>query len=112
MNPDAGDIPVGSLIITGCIFKVEEGSAAGRLIGMNLGASRLGAHIVALSKSATGLTPVDSFDVEVKGGSALPPLGPAGLAARAAMQSRQTLSADAKKLADRIVKKLDSRFRQ
>jgi len=108
VDPDPDSIPVGSLIISGCIFKADKGSAAGRMIGMNVGASRLAAHVNVLSKAETGFTPVDSFDVQVKGGSVLPPLGPIGFAAHAAMQPRQTLSADARKLADQVVKKLDS----
>ena len=111
MDPDPAAIPVGSLVITGCIFRAEKGSATGRMIGMNVGASRLGARVIAMSKTEAGFTPVDSFDVLVKGGTVLPPLGPAGLVAHAAMQPRRTLSADAKKLADRIVKKLESDIR-
>jgi len=108
VDPDPNSIPVGSLIISGCVIKADKGSAAGRMIGMNVGASRLAAHVNVLSKAETGFTPVDSFDVQVKGGSVLPPLGPIGFAAHAAMQPRQTLSADARKLADQVVKKLDS----
>ena len=44
--------------------------------------------------------------MQVKGGDLLPPLGPAGLALHAVRDTRQSLSADAKKVADRIVKKL------
>ena len=73
-DPDRDTIPVGSVIISGCIFKAEKGSAAGRVIGMNMGASRLAAHVVFLAKDETGFTPVDSFDVQVKGGSAMPAL--------------------------------------
>jgi hypothetical protein len=46
---------------------------------MNLGASRLGAHVALLSKSKTGFTPIGSFDLQVKGGALLPLLGPLGL---------------------------------
>jgi hypothetical protein len=107
VDPDPQTVPVGSLLITGCILKAEKGSSAGRMIGMNVGASRLSAHVVIFSKAETGFTPVDAFDLQVKGGSVLPPLGPIGLAAHAARQPSQTLSADARKLAGQIVKKLD-----
>jgi hypothetical protein len=46
------------------------------MIGFGLGASRLGAHVVLLSKTETGFVPLDSFDVEVKGRAILPPAGP------------------------------------
>lgn len=50
---------------------------------------------------------VDAFDIEVKGGNLLPPVGPIGLALHAARDSHQTLSADARKVADRILKRLN-----
>jgi len=78
VDPDPQTIPVGSLVITGCILKAEKGSSAGRMIGMNVGASRLSAHLVIFSKGEAGFTPVDAFDPQVKGGSVLPPLGPIG----------------------------------
>ena len=73
---------------------------------MNVGASYLGVHVVALSRTKDGWDPVDTFDMQVKGGDLLPPLGPAGLAVHAARDRRQTLSADARKLADQILKEL------
>ncbi len=112
VDPDPQTIPVGSLIITVCIFKAEKGSSAGRMIGMNVGASRLSAHVVILSKAEAGFTPVDAFDLQVKGGSVLPPLGPVGLAAHALRQPSQTLSADARKLAGHVVRKLDNDMKQ
>ena len=106
VNPDPGSIPVGALVISGCITKANGGNAASRLIGMNVGASHLGVHVVALSRTKDGWNPIDTFDLQVKGGDVLPPLGAAGLAVHAAKDSHQTLSADAKKLADQTVKKL------
>jgi len=76
------------------------------MVGMNLGASRIGAHVVVLSKTEAGFNPVDSFDIQVKGADPLPPIGPIGLAIHAAKEPAQTLSADGKKLADQISKKL------
>ena len=49
---------------------------------------------------------MDTFDIQVKGGNLLPPLGPAVLAVHALRDTHQGLSADAKKLADRILKRL------
>ncbi|WP_158822510.1 DUF4410 domain-containing protein [Granulicella sp. S156] len=100
------EILAGSLIVTGCITRIDTGNATKRLIGMNVGASRIGAHVIVLSKTNAGLTTVDSFDIQVKGGDALPPLGPVGLAIHAARDPGQTLSADAKKLADQLLKRL------
>ena len=106
VNPDPNAIPVGALVISGCITRANAGNAATRLVGMNLGASRPGVHIVALSRTNDGWAPMDTFDVKVKGGDRLPPLGPIGLAAHAAKDTRQGLSTEAKKLADQVVKKL------
>ena len=108
VDPDPSTIPVGSVIVCGRIFKAHKGSAAGRMVGMGLGASRLGAHIVFLSKTERGLTPIDSFDVRVKGRNLFPPgLSSAALQV-AVMERRQNLSADARKLAKRVAKKLES----
>jgi len=106
VNPDPSAIPVGALVISGCITRANAGNAAARLVGMNVGASHLGVHIVALSRTDDSWAPVDSFDVKVKGGDLLPPIGPIGLAVHAAKDTRQGLSTDAKKLADQVVKKL------
>lgn len=106
VDPDPQSIPVGALVISGCITTANGGNAAGRLIGMNVGASHLGVHVVALFRTKDGWSPADTFDLQVKGGSLLPPLGPVGLAVHAARDTQQTLSADAKKLADRILKRL------
>jgi hypothetical protein len=105
-DPDQSAIPVGALVISGCITRAKGGNAATRLIGMNVGASHLNVHVVALSKTKDGWSPVDSFDIQVKGGDVLPPLGPAGMAVHVARDTQQSLSADAKKVADHILKKL------
>lgn len=105
VNPNPHSIPPGALIISGCITRATKGNAAGRLIGMNVGASRLAVHVVILSKTARGTSLVDTFDIKVKGGNLLPPLGPVALGVHVAMGFRQTLSADAKKLAGQILKK-------
>lgn len=73
---------------------------------MNLGTSHLDAHVKILSKAETGFLPVAEFDIQAKGGKILPPLGPIGLAAHAAAERRETLTADGKKLADALLKKL------
>ena len=106
VNPDPTTIPVGALVISGCITKANGGNAATRLIGMNVGASHLGVHVVALTRTKDGWSPMDTFDIQVNGGDLLPPIGPVGLAVHAARDTQQTLSADAKKLADHILKKL------
>jgi hypothetical protein len=106
LNPDPTTIPVGALVISGCITKANGGNGASRLIGMNVGASYLGVHVVALSRTKEDWNPMDAFDLQVKGGDVLPPLGPMGLAVHAARDTHQSLSADAKKLADHILKKL------
>ncbi len=49
------------------------------MAGMNLGASHIGAHVVVFSKTQAGVSPVDSFDIQVKGGDPLPLLVPSGL---------------------------------
>jgi Domain of unknown function (DUF4410) len=106
VNPDPHSIPEGALVISGCITRANAGNSVERLVGMGLGASHLNVHIVALSRAKDGWNPVDTFDLQVKGGSLLPPLGPVGLAVHAARDTQQTLSADSKKLADRVLKKL------
>jgi hypothetical protein len=106
VNPDPQSIPVGALVISGCITRANAGNSAERLVGMGLGASHLNVHVVALSRTKDGWKPVDTFDIQVKGESLLPPLGPIGLAVHAARDTQQTLSADARKLADKVLKQL------
>lgn len=112
VDPDPKTIPAGSVIVSGCIFKAQKGNKAERMVGFGLGASKLGAHVVLLSKTETGFASVDSFDLEVKGRAILPPAGPAGVGIHAAKELRETLSVDAKKLADRIVKRMNSDMKQ
>jgi hypothetical protein len=106
VEADAQSVPMGALIVSGCVTRADAGNAAERIVGMNLGASYLGAHVRIFSKAESGLMPVDEFDVQAKGGQLLPPLGPIGLATRAASAYRDALSADAEKLANQIWKKL------
>jgi hypothetical protein len=106
VDPDPSAIQAGALVISGCITRADSGNSAKRLIGMNVGASRLNVHVVALTRTKDGWSSVDTFDIQVKGGNILPPIGPAGLALNAARDTRLGLSADGKKLADRILKKL------
>ena len=65
VNPEPNAIPVGALVISGCITRANAGNAAARLVGMNVGASHLGVHIVALSRTNDGWAPMDTFDVKV-----------------------------------------------
>ncbi len=106
VDPHPDSVPLGAHIITGCIFQADKGSVGKRLIGFGLGASRIGAHVIVLSKGENGFAPVDSFDVQVQARNILPPVGAIGLAAHAAKAPAQTLSADADKLAAEIVKQL------
>ena len=106
VDPDPDSIPVGAQIISGCIFQAEKGSVEKRIVGFGWGASRIGAHVVVLSKTETGFALMNSFDVQAKARNILPPIGAVGLAVHAAKAPRQTLSADAEKLAGQIVKKL------
>ena len=107
VDPSPDTIPVGSFIVCGSIFNAKKGSPVGRMIGLGLGASRLSAHIDVLSKTERGFTPIDSFDLKLKGRNLSPPgLGSAAFQA-VIMERRQKLSALARKLAGRVVKRLD-----
>ena len=75
------------------------------MVGFGLGSSHLSAHVRVMLQTKTALAPLQEFDVSVKAGNLLPPLGPAGVVIHGAKETRQTLNADAKKLADQIVKK-------
>lgn len=109
VDPAESTIPSGAMIISGCVTRANPGNATTRLIGANVGASHLNVHVIALRKGEDGaLHPFDDFDLEVKGGDILPPLGPIGLAVHAARDRRQTLAADADKLAGKILKKIAS----
>jgi hypothetical protein len=98
----------GTLVLAGCFIKVDPGNAAKRMAGMNMGASHLGAHVVAKIKTPDGLVTYKEFDALAKGGKVLPPLGPVGVATHAAAERRETLTADARRLANDIAKNLTS----
>jgi hypothetical protein len=102
-----GNDPItpGTLVFTGCLVTANGGNAAERLVGFDLGSSQLSAHVRVMLQTNTRLTPLQEFDVSVKAGNILPPLGAAGLFAHVVKERKQTLNADAKKLADQILKK-------
>ena len=108
VDPDPNAIPVGSFIVCGRIFKANKGSAVGRMIGLGLGASRLSAHIALLSKTERGFTPIDSFDIKLKGRNLFPPGASTAVIQATIMERRQNLQGLARKLADRVVKRLDN----
>lgn len=102
-----GDIPpVGSLVISGCFLSADRGHAAERLAGMGLGASHLSAHVRLFYAGVSTPVPFDEFNLSVKGSKRLPPIGPVGLGINAVSEKRETLQADAKRLADNILKRL------
>lgn len=103
---------VGSLLVTGCIIRADPGNAAKRMAGMGLGASHLDGHVRLLLQTTDGVKEVRGFDVAVTGASKLPPLGPIGVAGHAAQGTRQTLSADAAKFADQVLKQLKAGLRR
>jgi Domain of unknown function (DUF4410) len=98
-------ITPGTLVFTGCLVTANAGNPAERLVGFDLGSSQLSAHVRVMLQTSTRLAPLQEFDVSVKAGNMLPPLGPAGLLAHGVKERKQTLNADAKKLADQILKK-------
>ena len=106
LNTEPRDIPLGAYVISGCITRAKGGNSAKRLVGLNYGASHLEAHIVVLSKTENGWHTEDSFDIRVKGGDLLPALGPIGLAVHAVEDTQQSLSADAKKMASEVLKRM------
>jgi hypothetical protein len=55
VGPDPKTIPDGALVIRGCILKADKGRATGTMIGLDTGESRLGAHIVFLSRARRAL---------------------------------------------------------
>lgn len=107
---NADQAPPNSVVVTGCITRIEAGNATKRMVGMHMGASRLAAHVRVNEKLRTGLKPVAEFDVAVTGANLLPPLSPIGLAMHVAMMQRQTLLADAKKLGNRISYAIEDAF--
>jgi hypothetical protein len=105
-----GDEPVnGTLVLAGCLTTIDPGNAAERMAGMNLGASQLAAHVVVQLKTEDALVAVKEFDATAKGSKALPPLGMVGVATHAAAERKETLNADAKRLADEILKTLSKK---
>jgi len=105
INVDGETIPIGATVFSGCITRFVSGNSAKKMVGFNWGASRVGAHVIVLTKTRSGFSPVDSFDIAVKGGNVLPPLGPVAVGVRVVQVSRETDAATAKKLADQILKK-------
>ena len=112
LDPDPDAIPVGSYVVCGRILKARKGSAAGRMFGLGLGASHLVAHIVLLSKTESGFTPFDSFDLKLKGRNLFPPGASTAVVQAAIMERRQNLQGLARKLADKVVKRLDGALKQ
>ncbi|MBV8857561.1 MAG: DUF4410 domain-containing protein [Acidobacteria bacterium] len=112
LDPDPDAIPVGSTVVCGRIFKARKGSAAGRMFGLGLGASHLNAHIVLLSKTEGGFTPTDSFDLKLKGRNLFPPGASTAVVQATIMEKRQNLQGLARKLADKVAKRLDGDMRQ
>ena len=105
-----GDEPAnGTLVLAGCLTTIDPGNAAERMAGMNLGASQLAAHVVVQLKTEDALVAVKEFDATAKGSKALPPLGMVGVATHAAAERKETLNADAKRLADEILKTLSKK---
>jgi hypothetical protein len=105
----ADELATGTLVLAGCLTTVDPGNAAKRMAGMDLGASHLAAHVVVQLKTEDGLVAVKEFDAAAKGAKALPPLGVVGVATHAAAERRETLNADAKRLADEILKTLSKK---
>jgi hypothetical protein len=112
VEPDPDNIPLGSSVVCGRIFKARKGSAVGRMFGLGLGASHLFAHIVLLSKTERGFTPIDSFDLKLKGRNLFPPGASTAIVQAAIMEKRQNLQGLARKLADKVVKRLDGDLKQ
>ena len=98
----------GSLVITGCFVDMDPGSTSKRLVGAGLGSSHLSAHVRVFYVGASGPVPVDEFDVAANGSNKVPALGAAGSAFNAFRAKRSTLPADATRLADEILKKLQA----
>jgi hypothetical protein len=99
----------GTLVLAGCLTTIDPGNAVKRMAGMNLGASHLAAHVVVQLKTEDALVAVKEFDATAKGAKALPPLGMVGVATHAAAERKETLNADAKRLADEILKTMSKK---
>jgi hypothetical protein len=94
--------PPGAIIISGCITRAIAGDATQRLIGLNMGASELGAHVQIQRKTGNSIRLIGEFDESVRGANRLPPIGPVGLFIHVARASKLTLNGDVKKLAAQI----------
>jgi len=102
----AQDVQAGSLIVAGCIQRADPGNPAERLVGLNMGASVLAAHVQLYRREPTQLRLVRAFDVQVTGVNKLPPIGPVGLAVHGVRDLHETLGADAVKLSRRIAEQV------
>jgi Domain of unknown function (DUF4410) len=107
-QPD-DELATGTLVLAGCLTTIDPGNAAKRMAGMNLGASHLAAHVVVQLKTGDALVAVKEFDATAEGSRKLPPLGMVGVATHAAAERKETLNADAKRLADEILKTLSKK---
>jgi hypothetical protein len=105
----ADEMATGTLVLAGCLTTIDPGNPAKRMAGMNLGASHLAAHVVVQLKTQDALVAFKEFDATAKGAMKLPPLGVVGVATHAAAERRETLNADAKRLADEILKTLSKK---
>lgn len=95
-----------AVVIVGCFTQIEEGNAAKRMAGMGLGASHLSAHVRIARFDGSAFTVMKDLQVSSSGAMKMPPIGPIGVATHAAAESRETLNADAKRMADSILKQL------
>lgn len=96
------DAPASALIVAGCVRRADPGNAAERVVGFNLGASVLAAHVQLYRRDQSQLQLVREFDVEVTGANKLPPIGPVGLAVHGVRGMHETLAADVAKLSKKI----------
>ncbi len=103
------ELATGTLVLAGCLTTIDPGNAVKRMAGMNLGASHLAAHVVVQLKTEDALVAFKEFDATAKGSKALPPLSVVGVATHAAAERKQTLNADAKRLADEIFKTMSKK---
>jgi hypothetical protein len=103
-----------TLLFAGCITTATSGNTAERMAGFGLGASHLDAHVIVQLQTEDAATPhtLTEFDIKVKGSNLLPPLGPIGLVTHAVMSGHKTLTADAKKLADEILKTFAKKMKE
>ena len=54
VDPAESNIPVGAMVISGCITRANPGNAKARLVGMGVGSSMLSVHVIALRKTEDG----------------------------------------------------------